>query len=428
MSGLIELDSMERVKHLSEECLPDFWTTESITEIGYSPIETERRITFIDLPEEIIYLIFSFLSVEDLLKNVISVCKKFSSLLTECYFKRRLKVFLNIKEIPRSIKALGIDYGDQPLTWKYACFKYQMESEKWSRKYKDMLRCDFSNHTSSVDVAKILGDGKFLVSGGRDRVISLWDIENRPRLLGFNEREHSGWIWDVVPCDAETAFSCDWDGKIFKWSLADGLREPVGRFPTGKPVLCLCSVDNLLVAGFQTGEISLLDPRSSDAEIHTEKVQGSAVMGVDVIADLIVSISEDKTLSVFDIKNKHQIKKSRISSSRAIPVSMSRIDSALYIAQTDGSVSLVNTSTFKIWDVFSTVDSRLTSIDATNLGCVVTSSRDAHVTIYSPGKSLRTVRDLDMGAEVARVHYSRGILSIARADNKITIFNSNLSN
>ncbi|XP_055868257.1 mitogen-activated protein kinase-binding protein 1-like isoform X1 [Biomphalaria glabrata] len=155
---------------------------------------------------------------------------------------------------------------------------------------------------------------KLLISGGRDRMIHIFDMNNNFILLS-SLNVHSSSINSLGMCcanDTMTLFSSGLDRSLI---MSRSRLEEVPKF---KPFRCrhtACSVIDMIVCanecligvGRINGEVSMLDARSckeikrlnvcSNENARLEKIQ------IDTMTNLILSACSDRTISVFSLAN-----------------------------------------------------------------------------------------------------------------------------
>ena len=87
--------------------------------------------------------------------------------------------------------------------------------EDWSCKIKSK----WCFHTSFVSCMEWSPDGTFLVSGGADDCIFVWDIANpmKKKQIRF---AHGGGVTGVTWADSNTILSCGQDGTLCQWNAS----------------------------------------------------------------------------------------------------------------------------------------------------------------------------------------------------------------
>jgi WD40 repeat protein len=86
-------------------------------------------------------------------------------------------------------------------------------------------------HSERVKCIDYNHDGSYLISGGNDNVIKLWQVANGLVIRTF--QGHRGLVYDIEwGRDEKNIFSCSWDDRrIIKWDIATGKILNEFRFP-----------------------------------------------------------------------------------------------------------------------------------------------------------------------------------------------------
>src|SRR5205085_5358336 len=90
-----------------------------------------------------------------------------------------------------------------------------------------LVQLGHSDRVTCLDYNK---DGSYIISGGNDNVIKLWEIGGGQMVRTFTG--HRGQIYDVKWGDEKNIFSCSWDDRrIIKWDILTGKILNEYRFP-----------------------------------------------------------------------------------------------------------------------------------------------------------------------------------------------------
>jgi hypothetical protein len=158
-----------------------------------------------------------------------------------------------------------------------------------------------NGHSDSVRALAVAADGRFLLSGGDDRIVRMWDLPGgRPlqRLMG-----HKGRIAGVaVSPDCRQAASCDRDGGLKLWDLSNGREVRSFAVPRGAVLGVVFSPDGtaLLSAHFDT-TLRLWDVQGG-RELRRFSGHRQMVSAVAISPDgrTFASGSHDKTVRLWD--------------------------------------------------------------------------------------------------------------------------------
>ncbi len=159
-------------------------------------------------------------------------------------------------------------------------------------------------HRGGVLTLDVSGNGRYLITGGRDCTVRLWDLPARKSIRTIDPA-HLGWVEAVAfadgPGDAgPVAVSAGRDGRVIKWHLLDG--EELDSVSHGSWVKAL-AVDrgqSRVYSAGDDGDIAVRDLDGGDLirrfAGHNETVNG---LGLSANGDLLVSASSDTTLVVW---------------------------------------------------------------------------------------------------------------------------------
>ena len=79
----------------------------------------------------------------------------------------------------------------------------------------------YDGHKETVQIVTISNDEKYIVSGGGDKLIILWDMITKQPIRTFVG--HSSVVSSVVLTDdGEKILSSSWDGEIKLWDISNG--------------------------------------------------------------------------------------------------------------------------------------------------------------------------------------------------------------
>jgi hypothetical protein len=120
---------------------------------------------------------------------------------------------------------------------------------------------NFPGHSRGVFAAALLPDGKRGVTCGDDNMVMVWDLATGNRLRQMSTGDSIPLVMSCNPGGSLAATGCN-DGQIFIWNLADGRRVSTLQRPAPQSSLCgiLFSPNGrLLAAGYADGRVALWD-------------------------------------------------------------------------------------------------------------------------------------------------------------------------
>jgi len=154
-------------------------------------------------------------------------------------------------------------------------------------------------------------DGKYVVSGGRDGDLHLWDVESGDNLSG-PWKLHKDKVWSVTwSPDGSRIASCSEDSEFIIWNA-----HPDS--PTGKPsvgpisteqnavyTIAYCPMGTKLATGGRDSTIKIWDAETGLLQVTLDGHIRS-VSSVALTRDIVISGSLDRTVRVWDISNSEQ--------------------------------------------------------------------------------------------------------------------------
>jgi WD40 repeat protein len=182
-----------------------------------------------------------------------------------------------------------------------------------------------------------------------------------------------------------------------------------------------------VVAGTYDKKVIMMDKREDQKKITFYKCHSKPVLAVKVTDRLILSLSEDQNLVVYDRTAGKRMKKVEIPGS-SFPMCLSLHGPSLYVGDKGGGLHLLD-GTYDRFDVvqyYSTGHSgKITSV-VHGLGSLITSSTDGDVKVFHPSRNLELIKTLkspDCG-EAANLSYSvrNKILAAAFSNNTVKIW------
>lgn len=116
----------------------------------------------------------------------------------------------------------------------------------------------------------------------------------------------------------------------------------------GMSALSLIAYGYNVMAGLYSKKILTFDVRNGPTPVNTYKPHGGPVLALTTYGNLVASVSEDKTLAIFDrVAGKIMKSDIKIPSNKAYPVCLSWNTYALYISDSKGSLHLFSPSNHK---------------------------------------------------------------------------------
>jgi WD40 repeat protein len=118
---------------------------------------------------------------------------------------------------------------------------------------------ELQGHTGTVKAADWSNDGNYLVTGGRDSLIKIWNTGTKP-VTDLKTIKAPSAIRDLVFCNTDTVISAHDDGSIILWVIHNSASELLYSPGTEKP-LCIAwnGSKKTLMVGCTNGTLLLID-------------------------------------------------------------------------------------------------------------------------------------------------------------------------
>jgi WD40 repeat protein len=156
----------------------------------------------------------------------------------------------------------------------------------------------YKGFVRTLDFSK---DDKYVVSGGKDSMISVWNTSDEPAVKIKSLKARSP-VKSVIFC-GDTIISALDDGTILLWSLENGKNQTIYQSKNAKP-LCLAwnNKKGLLFAGCDDGSLMSFEKKADKFERPVKYAVHSA--GIDLITfnsdfSLLATSCRDKTIKLY---------------------------------------------------------------------------------------------------------------------------------
>ena len=157
----------------------------------------------------------------------------------------------------------------------------------------------FTGHTAEVYGVAISADGRFVVSGGADKTVRVWDRASGQLLHEL--KEHKDWVYGVaISADGRFVVSGGVDQTVRVWDRASGQLLHTLTGHTGSVYGVAISADGRFVVSAGKDQTVRVWDRESGQLRHELKGHTGSVYGVAISADgrFVVSGGADKTVRV----------------------------------------------------------------------------------------------------------------------------------
>lgn len=159
-----------------------------------------------------------------------------------------------------------------------------------------------------MTAAAVSQDGKWLLAGGDDHVVRMWNCQSEELLHEL--RGHHDWIRSIqIQADGKIAASSSDDGEIIIWNLQDGslMRRLT---PSHKAIYSLCFVphSSTLAAGGHEGKIWLFDANTGE-EVARLEGPGPEIRSIacSSAGTILAAASRSGKLQWWDLETKESL-------------------------------------------------------------------------------------------------------------------------
>lgn len=398
-----------------------------------------------NMPVEIILKICSFLDPQFLNDTLSKVCQRFHNILADDHLWRYW-VHSKIKGYYPTISELKL-WDEEPINWKNVCLDMDVERKKWTNVKDTMIHIVVKDvHFASVDTVLLINDGRMCVSGGRDRGMALWNVMDikphfesdnvttfaKPNPRAIKHDAHEGWVWDLATDDYKKTtkiYSASWDNTVKLWDLTTGL-DCVEVFRcSGMAALSVVTVDHEVMAGLYSRKVLSFDPRVGSAAIYSYKPHGGPVLALQPYNNLLASLSEDKSMAMWDRRARKLLYNIKIPNAKAFPVCISWTPTALYLGDSKGKLHLYNPEThkyiksFEIWPESTSVQPvKIIGCHQSN-GNMITCSDKGYLKFYYnsyPPQEYTCIQSSTF--DITQMRYLNGVLVVSTCDSALELW------
>ncbi|KAL5243580.1 hypothetical protein ACI65C_010990 [Semiaphis heraclei] len=397
---------------------------------------TPSTISLDSLPIEVFLMICERIDADTLIRSLMYVNKQFYDIINDNYLwkKRAMRKFndCNVAFM------LSNAYNENTFDWKQFTWHTELEDNCWSEYETKTTTTVFSGaHFSEVDAVIMANDGKHCLSASRDRSICLWNtVDTVDNLVVHKVDSHLGWVWDLGIYDDHHFLSCSWDSKVKLWNTSNFTpsSQPIHTFNTDAAVLSITSKENFIAAGLFCPKIIAFDPREPEKRLfellhsHTR-----SIIDLCLIEDhYLISLSEDKTVSVCDLRTNNTVQSVCLSKGSSFPMCASYYDNILFIGDNRDYMYWLDCS-HGLYNVLETVnlvkpvdDSRnykLNCIICTNYGSIITGGNEGVVYILTPTNPPKVIAKIvDCGSEITSIDYQNDTLVVGYVSSDVQVW------
>ncbi|CAI6348790.1 unnamed protein product [Macrosiphum euphorbiae] len=405
---------------------------------GASAAGTPSKISLDSLPIEIFLMICEHIDTNTLIRSLMYVNKQFYDIINNYYlWKKRGMRTTNDCEVA-FMRAMN--YEEDTFNWKQFVWHTELEDSCWSEYETKTTTTVFSGaHFSEVRAVLMAKDGNYCISASSDRSICLWNTMDAVRNPVVHKVDsHLGWVWDLGIYDDDHFLSGSWDSKVKLWNTSNFMpsSQPIHTFSTDASVMSITSKENFIAAGLCCPKIIAFDPREPEKRLF-ELLRSHSLSIIDLclIEDYyLISLSADKTVSVYDLRKNKQVKSMLLSNEmNMLPMCASYYDNILFIGDNLECMYWLDCSHGK-FDVIQVVSLakpindyvqkyRLNCIKCTNYGSIMTGGNEGVVYILTPTNPPKVITKLqNSGSEITSIDYQNDTLVVGYISSDVQVW------
>lgn len=302
--------------------------------------------SFEELPNEILFKIFSFLDARFVIEVVGKVCTQFALVLSD-------SAFWKTKHALDWPKPLPLPPADE-FDWKCACVERERHFKLWTNWENEMEPIRITApHIGIMNSILLVNHGSACVTASRDRDLKMWDIrdwESSPhggcpeenRLMKSAVNAHGGWIW-CLHSMGNSLVSGSFDKTVKFWDIEHGLRE-VKSLTFGWPVTSVESSCGELLIGLYDGTLFRYDPRAPDDPSRLGRAGGS-VTCLAVSDTTVLAGASRMRLFALDVRSRKRRRDLELVFEESYPTSLSFDSRQLWIGMQSSAIATVDMTT-----------------------------------------------------------------------------------
>ncbi|XP_060867183.1 F-box/WD repeat-containing protein 9-like [Metopolophium dirhodum] len=405
---------------------------------GASAAGMPSTISLDSLPIEIFLMICERTDADTLVRSLMYVNKQFYDIISDNYlWKKRVMRTFNDCNVPFMLKR---NYNENTFNWKQFAWHTELEDSCWSEYETKTTTTVFSGtHFSEVDAVLMAKDGNHCISASRDRSICLWNtVDTVGNPVVHKVDSHLGWVWDLGIYDDDHFLSCSWDSKVKLWNTSSFMpsSQPIHTFSTDAAVLSITSKENFVAAGLYCPKIIAFDPREPEKRLfELLNSHSRSIIDLCLIEDYyLISLSEDKTVSVYDLRTNNTVKSMLLSNKGSrFPMCASYYDNILFIGDNRDCMYWLDCS-HGLFDVIQVVNLakpindcrrnyKLNCIKCTNYGSIMTGGNEGVVYILTPTNPAKVIAKIQpSGSEITSIDYQNDTLVVGYVSSDVQVW------
>ena len=208
----------------------------------------------------------------------------------------------------------------------------------WNRTNYNIIKTIAGSHSHSRYIYTLALDNTFLVSGGNDQIIKIWDRANN---FSLHHNIHTNDTTYAIAMDADIIVSGSYDDIVKVWNRTDNYKLITTLTGHIWYVYSVALDADIIVSGSVDKTIKVWDRNNNYNHITTLRGHYNEIVSVALDAGVIVSGSWDKTIKVWDRNNNYRLIKTLGGHTHGVrSVAM---DAGVIVSGSDDN-------TIKVWD------------------------------------------------------------------------------
>lgn len=277
--------------------------------------EDRIEANILDLPNEILLYICSYLDSIFIFDCLKKVCRRFENIINDEYvWRHRSGVIYPNTTILFPESETKLENEDKP--WSRMVYevetnrKFFRDAKDWNCLNMHTLQLKYV-HISTVNELKLVCDNRLCISVSRDRTIGVWNMDAPAgSLVKHIDQAHEGWVWCVDDCDRQTFCTGAWDSKFKLWSIENFTN--ISSYKCDASVLSLSCRHSLIAAGLLNSKLVLHDARIKHqcTPLLEHKLERKGVIqGVSLEDNNVYVASVNGVVSCYDMRAKQVVRK-----------------------------------------------------------------------------------------------------------------------
>ncbi|XGW10708.1 hypothetical protein V3C99_012316 [Haemonchus contortus] len=396
-------------------------------------VKDDEQGMLLQLPSELLLLIFGYVRGRHLVRHVRLVCRKFHCLLTnqQWWLTRIYKLSSHqIRLSDCETKGEGFDAARSFVA-------VEEEVLRWGR-WSPNRNFTATGHIATVDALRLFphrsSGNRFCLSGGRDRAIKLWNISDLEESHQTAESKpcfdlqnaHEGWIWclDQSASKPDEFLSCSWDCTVKLWQITPTHISPIECTKLGSAGMCLGNSPNGLAACSTFGKkVFIIDTKNGLAPVLNYAHHKGAVLTLAMQDNIVYSCGEDRRIVMVDIRNSSKPVSGLWSMDYVRSVCFR--NNHLVCGTHLGTISVLDPLTLNICSRFQVSNGVRQVIHSG--GAILEISRDRTFKAFTVGVRSSVLAELSFDCDPCRFDYRDGDLAIGAGDGSILLWTNNSS-